>query len=37
MCEVADGADDVFVSVDTEWEDRDEAEGEPRVALDYPR
>lgn len=32
MCEIADGADDVFVSVEGEWDDGDEAEGEPGPA-----
>ena len=32
---VADRADDVFVAFHAEWEDGDEAEGEPRVSLDH--
>jgi hypothetical protein len=31
--EIADGADDVFVAVDAERDDGDEAEGEPWVAF----
>lgn len=31
--EIADGADDVFIAVDAEGDDGDEAEGEPWVAF----
>ena len=34
--EVADAANDIFVTVYAEWEDRNEAECEPRIALDNP-
>jgi hypothetical protein len=37
LCEVADGAHDIFVAVYAERDDGDEAEREPRVALDDRR
>lgn len=33
LCKIANRADDIFVSVEAEWEDGDEAKGEPRIAL----
>lgn len=35
LCEIADGADDILITVYAEWEDRYEAEGEPRMTLDH--
>ena len=34
---VADGANYVFVTVDTEWDDRNEAERKPRITFNNPR
>ena len=35
MREIADGADDVFVPVNAQWDDGNEAEREPRITLDH--
>ncbi len=35
--EIADAANNVFVSVNAEWEDGDEAECEPGIPLDHSR
>jgi len=33
--EIADGAYNIFVSMDAEWEDGNEAEGEPGIPLNH--
>jgi hypothetical protein len=35
--EIADAANNIFVSVNAEWEDGDEAECEPGIPLDHSR
>jgi hypothetical protein len=35
FCEPANGANDVFIAMDAEGDDGNEAEGEPRFTLDH--